>query len=380
MEVIRQQQLNPISSKQPSKLVTGKEAPLGGKPILESSGSVAEAESDDCFDSGIGSLSELQVRQFDEFSNVDQGIECGEAKKSNGRRAALGSEPDVCPSTQQRVESAIGQITKGIEKVELNNAEETVENMTELLNYRSEDLDSILHLAVIHEEESFIDQILHCAKGTDYLDLQNDLKQTALHLAVIVGQPEFVKKLVAAGANLVLQEKDGNTALHLACKEKATDCVQALLFPHSSELKESNLFHPSQLREQLHCYNYQGFTPLHVAVLLNDVHIVEYLLWFEVDVNAKEKCGGRTALHLGVEQQNQQIVKLLLDRRADVEAQMYNGCTPLCLAVSRPESSITQLLRDYGSLEPITDEESDEDEGIDEDGMGEYDDFVVHGC
>uniref|UniRef100_UPI00398EACFD NF-kappa-B inhibitor beta-like n=1 Tax=Pristiophorus japonicus TaxID=55135 RepID=UPI00398EACFD len=225
-----------------------------------------------------------------------------------------------------------------------------------------------------------MEHVLDFTKGTNYLDLQNDMKQTALHLAVIVGRPELVMKLVSAGANLLLQEKDGNIALHLACKEMATGCVQALLFHSSSEQKDSRLFDPSHFIQQLRCYNYQGFTPLHVAVMLNDVHIVEYLLWFEVEVNAKEKCGGRTALHLAVEQQNQQIVKLLLDRRADVHAQMYNGCTPICLAVYRPDSGITQMLRDYGSSEPVTDEESDEDEGIDEDAVGEYDDFVVHGC
>ncbi|XP_067875048.1 NF-kappa-B inhibitor beta-like [Heterodontus francisci] len=378
MEFIQQRQLNGIGSKQPSKLGAGKvAAPWGGKANLESLGVPLEAEGDDYFDSGIGSLSELQVGQFNELGSVDQGIECGEGKVGVGQ-VALGAEPDICPSTQQRVESGIGQITRGIEKVELGDGQETVANLTELLNFRTEDFDSMLHLAIIHEEDDFFDHVLHFTKGTNYLNLQNDMKQTALHLAVIIGRADLVEKLVAAGANLLLQEKDGNTALHLACKEMVTSCVQALLFHQYNEIKDFSLFDPSQVRQQLHCYNYQGFQPLHVAVILNDVYIVEYLLLFEVDINAKETCAGRTALHLAVELQNRQIVKLLLDRRADVHAQMYNGCTPICLAVYRPDSGITQMLRDYGSSEPVTDEDSDE--GIDEDGMGEYDDFVVHGC
>uniref|UniRef100_A0A4W3GSZ9 NF-kappa-B inhibitor beta-like n=1 Tax=Callorhinchus milii TaxID=7868 RepID=A0A4W3GSZ9_CALMI len=93
----------------------------------------------------------------------------------------------------------------------------------------------------------------------------------------------------------------------------------------------------------------------------------------------QEKGGGRTALHLAVEEQNLQVVKLLLESRADIHAQMYNGCTPICLAVYRPDPRITQMLKDFGSAEPVTDEDSDEDEGIDEDGMGEYDDFMMHG-
>ncbi|XP_051900109.1 NF-kappa-B inhibitor beta-like isoform X2 [Pristis pectinata] len=326
-----------------------------------------EAEAEDHYDSGIGSLSELQSRQF---GPLDEAKAAGEP------------EPDVWPSSQQRLECGIGQITRRLERVELRGGEQSSPpgDVGRLLGYRTEDLDSMLHLAIIHEEDCLLEHLLYCTKGTDFLDLQNDMKQTALHLAVILGRPELVKKLIAAGANLLLQEKDGNTALHLACKEMALACVQALLFHHSSDLSYSNLLDPSQFRQQLHFYNYRGFTPLHVAVLLNDVQIVEYLLHFEVDVNAKEKCAGRTALHLGVEQQNRHVVKLLLNRGADVHAQMYNGCTPICLAVYMPDSGITQMLRDYGSSEPLTDDESDEDEGIDEDGVGEYDDFVVHGC
>ncbi|XP_069765354.1 NF-kappa-B inhibitor beta-like [Narcine bancroftii] len=328
--------------------------PLPGKAPWAS-----EPDAEDHYDSGIGSITELQGRQF-------------------GPAAAEGGEAEGEPDGgRQRPEGGVGHITRGLERVELGRPPG---DLGRLLAYRTEDLDSMLHLAIIHEEDYLLEHLLYYVKGTDFLNLQNDMRQTALHLAVILGRPELIKKLVAAGANLLLQEKDGNTALHLACKEMALACVQALLFHHSSHLKYSSFSDPSQFRQQLHFYNYQGFMPLHVAALLNDVQIVEYLLHFEVDVNAKEKCAGRTALHLGVEQQNRQIVKLLLNRGADVHAQMYNSCTPICLAVYMPDSGITQMLRDYGSSEPLTEDETDEDEGIDEDGVGEYDDFVVHGC
>ncbi|XP_078287293.1 NF-kappa-B inhibitor beta-like [Rhinoraja longicauda] len=365
-----------LISEERSKMGAGKgAAPWGG-----------EAEVEDHYDSGIGSLSDLQSRHV--FGPLDEAKAAAAAAAAaaavsvfgSGSGSGPGCEPDVWPSSQQRLECGIGQITRGLERVELRGREPATADLAQLLNYRTEELDSMLHLAIIHEEDCLLEHLLHCMKGTNFLDQQNDMKQTALHLAVILGRSELVKKLVAAGANLLLQEKDGNTALHLACKEMALACVQALLFHHSTDLKYSSLWDPAQFRQQLHFYNYRGFTPLHVAVLLNDVQVVEYLLHFEVDVNAKEKCAGRTALHLGVEQQNRHVIKLLLNRGADVHAQMYNGCTPICLAVYMPDSGITQMLRDYGSSEPLSDDESDEDEGIDEDGVGEYDDFVVHGC
>ncbi|XP_048378416.1 NF-kappa-B inhibitor beta-like [Stegostoma tigrinum] len=388
MEVVPQLS-NGNSSKQTIKLGTGKvAAPWGGQAKLDSLGLPAEVEGDDYYDSGIGSLSELQVSQFSELGGVDQSVDGGEGKDG----MSMGTEPDICLSTQRWAESGVSQITQGIEDVklsgtgqitqgmELGSSQEAVNELKELRHYRTEDLDSALHLSVIHEKVNFFITILCYIMDAEYLNLQNDLNQTALHLAVIVRRADFVERLVAAGANLLLQEKDGNTALHLACMERATSCVQALLFHHVHGLKNSSLFDPSQVSQQLNCYNYNGFTPLHLAVKVNDVHIVEYLLQSKVEINAKERSAGRTALHLAVEEQNQQIVKLLLDWCADVHAQMYNGYTPICLALCRPNWSITQMLRDYGSSEPDTDEESEESEEIDEDGMGEYDDFVVHGC
>lgn len=106
-----------------------------------------------------------------------------------------------------------------------------------------------------------------------------------------------------------------------------------------------------------------------IDILRRDLYISVRSLKLGINFCLQEKCAGRTALHLGVEQQNRHIIKLLLNRGADVHAQMYNGCTPICLAVYMPDSGITQMLRDYGSSEPLSDDESDEDEGIDEDGV-----------
>ncbi|XP_078062819.1 NF-kappa-B inhibitor beta-like [Mustelus asterias] len=389
MEVVQQQQqrqqqqqqlLNSLGAKRPSKLGTGKvAAPWAGKANLENHGEPIGVEGDDFYDSGIGSLSELQVREFDEWGGVDQGAVELEESQDGGGRMPVGTEPDICPSTQQRVESGIGQITRGIEKVELGNAPERAVTLEDLLSYCTEDFDSMLHLSVIHEEEDFFNKLLHCTKGTEYLNLQNNLYQTALHLAVIIERVDLVQKLVAAGADLLLQEKNGDTALHLACKKRLSGCVQALLFPSSCDPRGPLFIDPSQVRQQLDCYNYEGLTPLHEAVLLSDLQIVAYLLSCEFDINAKEMHAGRTALHLAVEKQNQQIVKLLLDKQADVHAQMYNGFTPICLAVYQPDSRINQMLRDSGSSEPFTDEELDEDEGTDEDGMDRYDDLVLRG-
>ena len=79
----------------------------------------------------------------------------------------------------------------------------------------------------------------------------SSLLQTALHLAVILGLPGFVRKLRAAGAGLGLQERGGHTALHLACREGQPHCAQHLLGGLCCPLSEEE-------RAQLESVNYDG--------------------------------------------------------------------------------------------------------------------------
>lgn len=55
--------------------------------------------------------------------------------------------------------------------------------------------------------------------------------QTALHLAAILGEASTVEKLYAAGASLLVAERGGHTALHLACRVRAHACACVLLQP-----------------------------------------------------------------------------------------------------------------------------------------------------
>uniref|UniRef100_G1RWX7 Uncharacterized protein n=1 Tax=Nomascus leucogenys TaxID=61853 RepID=G1RWX7_NOMLE len=96
-----------------------------------------------------------------------------------------------------------------------------------------------LHLAVIHQHEPFLDFLLGFSAGTEYMDLQNDLGQTALHLAAILGEASTVEKLYAAGAGPCVAERRGHTALHLACRVGAHACARALLQPRPRRPREA---------------------------------------------------------------------------------------------------------------------------------------------
>ncbi|XP_051788252.1 NF-kappa-B inhibitor beta [Erpetoichthys calabaricus] len=314
------------------------------------------------------------------------------------------SGTDACHSGPgERLDSAIGdslieesdaelsKITHGIVAIEIGEKSEeycsqpaheteepvvdsarVLEETVRSLAFISEDGDTALHLAVIHEHTLFLEYILNFISGdpsrTEYLNVQNDLGQTALHIAVIVKQPDTVRKLLRAGANPEIQEREGNTALHIACRESLWECVTALTWPdlHKAHLQTTN---------------YAGFTPLHIAIQRKDINTVTMLLSAGADSNVKDLSCGRTGLHLAVEVQSAELVKLLLNQGANVNATMYSGYTPLYSALYRPSELIRTILREHGALEPEPELVWDEDESeqSDEEEEEEFDDLVING-
>ncbi|KAI2590870.1 NFKB inhibitor beta [Homo sapiens] len=246
------------------------------------------------------------------------------------------------------------------------------------------------------------------------MDLQNDLGQTALHLAAILGETSTVEKLYAAGAGLCVAERRGHTALHLACRVGAHACARALLQPRPRRPREAPdtylaqgpdrtpdtnhtpvaLYPDSDLEKeeeeseedwklQLEAENYEGHTPLHVAVIHKDVEMVRLLRDAGADLDKPEPTCGRSPLHLAVEAQAADVLELLLRAGANPAARMYGGRTPLGSAMLRPNPILARLLRAHGAPEPEGEDEksgpcsssSDSDSGDEGD---EYDDIVVH--
>ncbi|XP_037227805.1 NF-kappa-B inhibitor beta [Falco rusticolus] len=312
-------------------------------------GEVKRTEGDEWCDSGLGSLGEGQLGPFPASPGpASPGPALGSVGAAEGAQeageapAAVGGDPTAW--------------------------------LRHVLGFLTEDGDTALHLAVIHEHEAFLDSILQYTGGTEYLDLQNDLGQTALHIAVILGLSGFVRKLRAAGAGLCLQERGGHTALHLACREGRRGCARHLLgTPPAPPAR-----HQEEARAQLDSVNYDGYTPLHVAVLRKDLEMVELLLSAGADLNKAEPSCGRSPLHLAVEAQSPEVAECLLRAGADPAARMYVGYTPLYSARHRPDPRLPQLLRRFGAQDPPGDSDDSPDEGEGDNSDEEYDDIVIN--
>ncbi|KAA0717220.1 NF-kappa-B inhibitor epsilon [Triplophysa tibetana] len=243
-----------------------------------------------------------------------------------------------------------------------------MEELLNTMNFLSEDGDSVLQLAVIHEQwpivNCLLEEISLYSNWIVYLDIQNDLGQTALHLAVIVDQSECVRALLCNGAASEIQDRGGNTPFHLAVREHRTECVRELTSCSRT------------LPEHLNITNFSGMSALHTAVQKGNCDIIKMLLDAGADANQRDLGSGRSPLHMAVEGQRSAVVGLLLSAGSVVNQRSYAGHSPLYLALYRPNKEVQALLSASGATYTREDEEEEENRESEEE---EFDDVVING-
>lgn len=87
----------------------------------------------------------------------------------------------------------------------------------------------------------------------------------------------------------------------------------------------------------------KGLTPLHIAVLHDQIVIMDFLLDHDIDINAIDS-NGMTALHYACSKGHQNILLLMLHANADPAVTDSRGNTPLHLAVDRGHESCVKAL------------------------------------
>ncbi len=129
-----------------------------------------------------------------------------------------------------------------------------------------------------------------------------DLKgQTPLMLMAEAGDTELVRLMLQAGADPEIQDLQGMTALHSACKSRVDSCVDVLLDQPCKLDKLTN----------------EGRSPLHTASWAGNVHAVKRLLQLAPGMVWKRDSFGKTPLELTEYLiEHPDVLKGLAERRA----------------------------------------------------------------
>ncbi|XP_040901344.1 B-cell lymphoma 3 protein homolog [Toxotes jaculatrix] len=206
-----------------------------------------------------------------------------------------------------------------------------------LATHQDEDGDTALHIAVVKKELTIVYRLIHLLllahKG---LDIYNNLRQTPLHLAVITHQADMVDTLLKAGADPAALDRNGQTALHLCCEYNQRECLSVVLA----------LSLPSKC---LDSKNYEGLSPLHLAVLRGLKDLARMLLDAGADINVMDIKSGHSPLMHAVEGNNTDMVHFLIENGCDVNGQSYSGNTALHSACGRGQVDTVRLLLKSGA-------------------------------
>ncbi|WP_341817711.1 ankyrin repeat domain-containing protein [Wolbachia endosymbiont (group A) of Pherbina coryleti] len=173
---------------------------------------------------------------------------------------------------------------------------------------------------------------LDLATRKGYLDIAGILKQVQLDrkLLTIVESGGFneAKGLIAQGANIDTNDKNGNTLLYSAAEIGDLNLVK-LLLDNGANIEAKN-------------GEYQA-TPLHGAVENYRIDVVKLLLNRGANVNAEDK-DNWTPLHYGADTNSPDIVKVLVDAHANLGAKGNYGKTPLDIAKDKGHNNIVEYL------------------------------------
>ncbi len=217
---------------------------------------------------------------------------------------------------------------------------------------------SILHMSVANEDVEMIRLIvdeleqkesnkLNNAEETNsktdlqtLLDMNDEDADTSLLLACKLKNDEIVQLLIEKGSDVIAVNKQGETTLHLACKNGCFNSVKLICNFLSVNVVDRD-----------------GKTPLHVASSKGKQEIVQLLIDKEALIEATDNSGS-TPLHLAVKNGEVSTVKCLLENGANVNAQNNERRTVLHLSVLSSGfwlSSIRKILLSHGADQEVED-------------------------
>ena len=176
----------------------------------------------------------------------------------------------------------------------------------------------------------------------------NRHSETALMQASICGRMDVVKLLLDRGANIETQDNNGTTSLIYASIYGRMDVIELLLDRGANIEAQNNdgitaLIEASAYSKKVSAYSIEAYPYIREASACNRIDVIELLLDRGANIEAQAR-NGMTAFIYASAMNNAEIAQLLLDRGANIEAQALNGKTALMYAFKYGHYKIAQLL------------------------------------
>jgi ankyrin repeat protein len=155
--------------------------------------------------------------------------------------------------------------------------------------------------------------------------------------AAVAGDTARVSSYLAQSPELArAYSHDGWTGLHLAAYFGRQAAAEALIAAGADVNARTT--------------NSQNNLPLHAAAAGKHREIVDLLLDNGADVDARQE-GGWVALHEAAQDGDVEMIGALLAHGADVNARNDAGQTPLTIALSHDQTAAADALRKHGAVE-----------------------------
>jgi ankyrin repeat protein len=259
------------------------------------------------------------------------------------------------------------------EEVHSNFADKVLKSAPKLLDYRTAEDASLLHIAAVlgdiqvaeklinldnslvnkvdNEGKTFLNYASYSGNVAFMEKFMNDLEDfdinvvnaagmNKLHEAALAGKADMVKFLMEQGIRVDRKDNQGRTALHYACMSGSLVIVEELVEYIKLNERDS-----------------EGNTCLHIACEKRDYAIVKFLLERDAKPNITNVLG-RTSLHIASIHGNTGIIDLLLRCDAKTQFKDNNKHTPLYYAIKGKHTDAITLLQRKGAA--LSDDEKED--------------------